>query len=205
MLRLLLFVVNLFGLLPWWGAVLVLGGLALGLYALAKYLFHRMHSDIVQAITEQGVPLTDALVSVHAIEHSEVPTAPAFDDDPDDDDFDPSIDGNLTEDEADYYWIDATIAPVDPATEWEPSALSLVAFDFEPSEELEATDRVGLLHTIEVLRGREFVTLGEGSVTGPQRLRMLFAVTKELLDVKFGYHFTYFGRVELPAAVAVRS
>ncbi|MGQ0633930.1 MAG: hypothetical protein ACT4QC_04930 [Planctomycetaceae bacterium] len=199
--RRLLLATSLFDLLPWWGAVGVLLALAAGFYVAAKYLFHRMHREIVQSVVEQGAPLADALVSVHSAEPAEVPSEPAFDDDPDNENYNPDLDGNLTADEVDYYGIGATIAPEDPTAEWHPEALSLVSADFEPQEELEATDQTDLLHTVEILRGRKFARLRNESVAGAQRLRMLFAVTKRLREAKFACHFNYFGRVTLPAGV----
>lgn len=205
MLRLVLLVVDLFRWLPWWGALAVLAGSAVGFMALAKYFWHRLERDIVAAVSEQGEPLADALVSVHSVESAPPPAEPSpLNLDPDDKNFDPDLDGVIPTDEAaDYYWIDATIAPHDPQAEWDPSTLTLVRGDFEPHEELELCMDTALLHTLEIWCEGDFAPRGAGLVTGPQRLRMLFAVPHGMLWVKFACHFTYFGDFALPVPIMV--
>ncbi len=203
MLRLVLLVVDLFRWLSWWGALAVLAGMVVGFVALAKYFWYRLERDIVRAVSDQGQPLTDALVSVHLVESAAPPTEPSpLNLDPDDENYDPDLDGAIPTDEAaDYYWIDATVAPHDPQAEWDPSNLALVRGNFEPKEELELCMDTGLLHTLEIWRDGAFAPQGEGLVTGPQRLRLLFAVPHGMIWVKFAYHFTYFGDFALPAPV----
>ena len=203
MLRFVLFVVDLFRWLPWWGALGVLAGLAVGFWALARYFLYRLERDVIKAVSEEGKPLEDALVSVHSVEAAPVPTEPSpLDLDPDDENYDPDLDGTVPTDEAaDYFWIDASIAPQDPAATWDPSSLTLVAGDFEAEEELEFCQEMALLHALEVWHDGEFAPRGEGHLAGPQRLRMLFAVPHGLKEAKFAYHFTHFGRLALPAPI----
>lgn len=204
MLRLIVTIAELFQILPWWGAIAVLAGLLVGFWVLGKYLWYRCERDIIKAVSQEGLPLADALVSVHSIESAPPPSEPSpLGLDPDDENYDPDLDGCIPTDEAaDYYWIDATIAPHEPETTWDPSCLTLVAADFEAKEDLEFCEETALLHTLEIWRDGAFAEQGEGTVTGPQRLRMLFAVPRGMRDAKFAYHFTHFGRIALPAPVA---
>lgn len=203
MLRFLLMVVDLFLWLPWWGAVGVLVGLAAGMWLLARHFMQRLERELITAVAEEGKPLAEALVNVHAIEPAAAPLEPSpLDLDSDDENYDPDLDGAIPTDEAaDYFWVDATIAPRDLETSWDPSLLTLVAGDFEPAEELDFCEEMALLHTLEVWRDGQFVMRGEGSVSGPQRLRMLFAVPRGMREMKFSYHFTCFGRLLLPEGV----
>jgi hypothetical protein len=59
------------------------------------------------------------------------------------------------------------------------------------------------LHTLEVWRNGRFEAQGSQNVTGTQRLRMLFAVPTDMPEAKFAYHFTHFGKVALPAHLAM--
>jgi hypothetical protein len=204
MLRLLLFVADLFLLLPWWGAVGVLVFGAAGLWALGKYIVYRLMRDATQAVIAQGTPLTDALVNVHAVEPAEPPTGPSLIGlDPDDEDYDPELDDLESTAGTDYFWVEATIAPHDLEAEWDPSILFLVPFDFEPEEDLVISETMAVVHTLELWRNGQFVRPRESEVTGPQRLRILFAVPHGLKHAKFAYHFTYFGSLALPAPVAL--
>src|SRR5947207_1722322 len=112
MLRLVLFVADLFLLLPWWGAVGVLVFGAAGLWVLAKYLVYRLTRDVTQAVIAQGTPLTDALVNVHTIEPAEASAGPSLIGlDPDDEDYDPELDDPDSTAGTDYFWVEVTIAP----------------------------------------------------------------------------------------------
>src|SRR5579872_1471550 len=124
--RLVLFVVELFLFLPWWGAVGVLILLAVGLWALAHYLVHRLKRDVAQAVKAQGEPLTNALVTVHSVVPTEPPTGASPLDDSDVEYFDPDTDGMFATDDFSYFWIEATIAPQGSETVWDPSVLALV-------------------------------------------------------------------------------
>lgn len=202
MLRLMILVVDLFRLLPWWGALVVLAAAAVGFQALGRYLMHRLHREVSEAVMAQGTPLADAIVEVHSVEPAETPMAPSLIGfDPDDENYDPDLDGELFREDGHYFWIEATIAPHDPQAAWDPSALSLVDAGFEPREELEFCRETALLHAVEVWRNGEFVPQGPAEVTGPQRLRLLFAAPAGMTHARFAYHFTCFGHVTLPSEV----
>ncbi|HLJ12637.1 MAG TPA: hypothetical protein VKU82_15690 [Planctomycetaceae bacterium] len=201
MLRFLLVVVELFRVLPWWGAAGVLILFAISLVALGRYLVYRLQRDLTLAVAQQGQPLENALVEVHSVEPTDPPLESSLIGlDPDDEDYDPELDGGVVIDDSDYFLIDATIAPRDPEANWDPTALAVVNAAFVPQEELEACLETGLVHTLEVWRDGNFAPQQEGELTGPQRLRMLVAVPKGLRQAKFAYHFTYFGKVTLPAS-----
>jgi hypothetical protein len=196
-------IIGLFLLLPWWAALGVLAAIVLGFWLYAKHLLNRMVSNVTEDIVAQGTPLVDAVVSVHSVQPTGVPEQPSpFDSDPEDEHYDPDLDGNWTAEDGEYFLVDATIAPQQPDAVWTPGNLSLIRADFEPEEPLEACMEVGLLHSAEIFRDGRFVPFGDEEVTGPQRLRMLFASTPGMADAKFAYHFNYFGRVQLPTAVA---
>src|SRR5262249_17348314 len=127
MLRLLLFVADLFLLLPWWGAVGVLVFLAAGLWVLGKYVVYRLTRDVTAAAVAQGTPRTAAIVNVHSVEPAGAPDDPSLIGlDPDDEDYDPELDDLESTAGTDYFWIEATIAPHDLEAEWDPSILFLV-------------------------------------------------------------------------------
>jgi hypothetical protein len=203
MLRLVMFVVDLFLLLPWWGALGVLAAIAIGFWALGRYIVYRLWRDVTGAIKEQGKPLADAHVTVHSVEPSEPPSGASplddFHDGEDDEDEDSDLDGEFATDGFVYFWIDATIAPQAAQASWDPSALTLIPADFQAQEEFEFCLKTALLHTLEVWRDGQFEPQGAGNVAGTQRLRMLFAVPQEVRQAKFTYHFTEFGRLALPA------
>jgi hypothetical protein len=204
MLRFVLLVVDLFQVLPWWGAVTVLVSSALGLWVLGHYIVRRLFREVTEAVIAEGLPLADALVNVHSVEPVEPPTEPSLIGfDPDDENYDPDLDGLDAAEATGYFRVDATIAPRDPEATWDPSALFLVEREFEPEEELDFCETMATIHTLEVWRNGGFVLAREGNVAGPQRLRMVFAVPHGLADAKFAYHFTYFGRLALPAPVAL--
>jgi hypothetical protein len=207
MMRLVLFVVELFLLLPWWAATGILVCLAFGLWALAQHLVHRFRREVAAAVMAQGEPLTDALVTVESVEPAEPPTTAspldAFDDEYDDPDDDPEMDETFATDDFAHFWIEATIAPQDSQAVWDPSVLALVPADFQPDAEFEFSAQTGLLHTLEVWRDGRFQPQGSQNVTGTQRLKMLFAVPLEVRQAKFAYHFTHFGRIALPASLAL--
>ncbi|MBI3861180.1 MAG: hypothetical protein HY290_04725 [Planctomycetia bacterium] len=209
MLQLINFVINLFVLLPWWGAVAVLLGLAASFWAFGHYIVYRLKRDIVGSIKEQGQPLHEALVTVHSVEQAEPPAEKSsldeFDSEFDDefadenDEDDAELDGEFAAEDTAWNWIDVTIAPKAADASWNPSDLALVPADFQAQEELEFCEQTGLLHTLEIWRNGKFQPQRNGNVAGTQRLRMLFAVAPEVRNAKFTYHFTEFGRLNLPA------
>jgi hypothetical protein len=204
MLRFILFVVDLFCVLPWWGAMGVLVGLVAALWAFGYYMVHRLQRELTETVLAQGTPLADALVEVHSIDAAEPPTERSqIDLEADPEEYDLDLDADDKPGTTDYFWVDATVAPHVPQAKWDPSALFVVQRDFEPEEELAFCETMGLVHSLELKRDGEFVSHGSGNVVGPQRLRILFAVPHGLQNAKFAYHFTYFGSLTFPAPVAL--
>jgi hypothetical protein len=202
----LLLAVDLFHWLPGWGAAAVLLSLAIGLWALGRFLAFRFQSNINAAIRHCCEPLRDALVDVHSVESAEKPArqmAGACDGDTAESDSDL---GSLDfADDVDWFWVEATITPRDRTASWEPRQLEMVASEFNPTEDFEVCEEAAALHTVEVWRNRKFAPQREKTVTGPQRLRMLFATPSYVHDAKFACHYTCFGRIELPRPVAACS
>jgi len=203
MLQFLNFVTNLFLLLPWWGAVGVLISLAIGFWGLGHYLMYRFRQEIEGAIKEQGKPLAGALVTLHSVKAVEPPTEASQldedDDEFDDEDLDGEPDGEFATDDFGYFMVEATIAPQAAQADWDPTALVLVPADFKPETDFEFSSGTALLHTLEVWRNGEFQSHRAGTVSGTQRLRLLFAIPQEVREAQFSYHFTTFGRLAIPA------
>ena len=63
--------------------------------------------------------------------------------------------------EGDFYWIDATITPQDPAAKWDASVLTLVPGDWKGSPGM-ICEEIGPLHSIELYDGRKFRLLHNG-------------------------------------------
>jgi len=201
MLQLVNFVLSLFVLLPWWAALGVIAGIVLALFAGGWYVVHRLRRDLTDIALNMGKPMEDAIAQIHSVTPAPMPEGPSsIDADEDDENYDPELDGDWDDEGCRFFWIDATITPQPPETLWDPTTLVLVNADWSPEEDLEICEETGIPHTVEVWREGRFAPLSDGLLTGPQRLRMLFAVPENSKDVKFGYHFTYFGRLTLPAA-----
>ena len=83
--------------------------------------------------------------------------------------------------------------------------LELVDSEFEPAADFEVCEESGELRTVKVWRNGEFGTPREKCLTGPQRLRMLFATPANLHDAKFACQYNCFGRIELPQSLAACS
>lgn len=203
MLQFVNFVLNLFLLLPWWGATAVLIGLAISLWGAGHYVMYRFRREIEGAIKEQGKPLAGALATVHSVKTVETPTeASQLDDDDDefdDEDLGEESNGEFATDDFGYFQVEATIAPQAAGADWDPTALVLVPADFKPETDFEFSSGTALLHTVEVWRNGEFQSHRAGTVSGTQRLRLLFAIPQEVREAQFSYHFTTFGRLAIPA------
>jgi hypothetical protein len=196
--------INLFGLLanlPWWGVLLVVAVVLVGgFYLFGWYVRWKFDRIVREAVLGAGAAMTEAEAVVHSVTAAAAPDEPSpYDIQEDDEQFDPDLDGQPWEaDEANFYLIDATITPSDPTATWDPTALGVVPADFVPDDEIDVSDRMGGLHSAERFVNGRFEPAPEGMITGPQRLRMLFGVPKDVTAVKFSMLVTYFGHVELP-------
>jgi hypothetical protein len=167
-----------------WAALVVLG-----LVVIAVWQFRRRRTGLLgfpdpeaiqQAFLESGNTLQGATATVHAVEVAAPPVGPSpYDPKEGDEDFAEGLDGeDWDPNEGDFYLIDATIAPADANTKWDPTALAVVTADFNPRDPMEVSDQMGALHSAERFVNGKFVTLKEGNVQGEQRLRMLFGVPR---------------------------
>jgi hypothetical protein len=186
---------------PWWLAIAVLA--FLGGYTLYWFLtFQRRFEKICHdAVLEVGKELEGAQVQVHAVQAARCPEGPSpFDIQEGDEEYDEEVDGQpWDEDGCGYYSIDATITPADPDAKWDPTTLTVIPADFEPDDEVEISPQLGGMHSAERFVNGRWVPLPNGFVRGPQRLRMLFAVSDGLRAVKFSVIAYHFGHVDLPA------
>jgi hypothetical protein len=190
--------------LPWWvGLVVVPVVLVVGWKLLGWYVGRKFNQIVHEAVLGAGSALAGATAEVHSVTAVAAPKDPSpYDAEEGDDDFCDELDGKPWEaDEADFYLIDVTITPADPAATWDPTGVGVVPADFQPDDPTECSVNMGALHSGERFVNGSFRPLREGNQTGRQRLRMLFGVPKGVRAVKFASVVTYFGRVDLPPAV----
>jgi hypothetical protein len=199
--RLLLSLFELFLLLPWWGSLAVIAALVAFVIGAAWYVRRQFQKIVTETILNMGAALKDAQATVHSVAAAPVPAGSSPYDLPEDDEqFAEGLDGKpWDEDEANFYLIDVTIKPADPRSAWDPTALALVPADFVPADPTYVCERLGALHSAEIFVNGKFQPAAEGEVTGPQRLRLLFAIGDDVRAVKFAKGVTYFGHVQLPA------
>src|SRR5262245_13778768 len=124
MLQIVNFILNLFILLPWWAAVAVIVALGGGLWLTVKYLMYKMHRDVCEAVANEGAAMATAQATVHSVKPAPAPTDRSVYD-AHDEDYDPEVDDYDPAELGAYYQVEATIDPGEPATTWDPTALSL--------------------------------------------------------------------------------
>jgi hypothetical protein len=206
----LLTIVELFLTLPWWGSALLAASIIAFFVGAGVWLNWKLNAITHEALAEVASPLVDAQANIHSIEPAERPTAlSAFDVEDDDEDDDFEFDAADDELEAwqtggDFYWIDATIAPQDPAAAWHASLLTLVPAGWKGAIG-EFSESLGPLHSVELFAAGGFRPLrdGEDVLTGRQRLRLLMAAPAGFSHVKFAYYSATFGDLKLPSPLAV--
>ena len=198
--RLILILIDLFLTLPWWGSLALIAGLVAFVVWAAWYVRRQFQKIVTETILNMGAAFKDAQVTVHAVSAAPAPAGPSPYDLPEDDEnFMEGVDGApWDDDDADFYLIDVTIAPAEPAAAWDPTALALVPADFAPADPTDVCVDLGGLHSGERFVSGRFQPLGEGELTGPQRLRLLFAIGNEVRAVKLASGVTYFGHIQLP-------
>jgi len=120
---------------------------------------------------------------------------------PDDEEFMEGVDGEAWETEGtNYFSIDVTIEPVGEG-KWDPTALAMVPADYVPNDEIGISENLCGVHSAEVFVNGKFKPAPEREISGPLRVRLLVAIGEELRAVKFANLVTYFGHVDLPAAL----
>jgi hypothetical protein len=185
--------------LPWWGVLLFVAALVLGVRWVGGWL---LKSLLLAPFRMKGAVLRGAIAQVHAVEPAEAPPEPAMDEavvrDGDGD-------GALTVAvPREYYRIDVTIVPrptAGPFLFWEPGELLLVPSDSrarEPEPDASTPDEVEVFHE------GQFGPDEMGKYPGEQRLRLRFGLSRGgPRRLKFRYYFETFGAVLLPGATAL--
>jgi len=193
--------INLMLNLPWWTDLIIVGALIALFYGLKVYIQWKFDKIVREAVLEVGASLKNATVEVHSVEAKPAPAGKSpYDLDEEDEEFAEGIDdAPWDEPGTHFYSIDATITPEQPEAQWDPTALALVPADYVPDDEVEVSERICPLHSAELHVNGAFRPAAEQAVSGPQRVRLLFAVHDEIREVKFALFVTYFGRVQLPA------
>jgi hypothetical protein len=206
----LLTIVELFLTLPWWASCLLAASIIGFFVGAGVWLNWKLNAITHEALAQVASPLVDAQATIHSIEPAERPTGlSAFDvedDDEDDDDAFDAVDEVLEawQTDGDFYWIDVTVTPQDPAAAWHASLLTLVPATWKGAIG-EFSESLGPLHSVELFAAAGFRPLrdGEDILTGRQRLRLLMAAPEGSSHVKFTYYGATFGDFKLPLPLAV--
>jgi len=199
--RFLLNLLDLLVSLPWWGSLAVIIGL-IALVIYARWWFNnRVETIIHEGVLDAGSALKDAQATVHSVSAVAAPNTPSpYDIKEGDEEFCEGVDDQPWDDEeANYYSIDVTISPADPAAAWDPAALAMVPADFAPEDPTDLCEQLCGLHSAERFVNGRWEPMPEEEVRGPLRLRMLMGIHEGLRGVKFANFVTYFGHVDLPA------
>ena len=211
------FLLNLFAwliILPWWGKLVLVGGLAVVIVGGAwwiKYQFHKITED---AVRNAGSALAGATVELHSIRPVPAPKGPSqYDAKPGDEDFCEGIDDEeWDEPGVAFYELDATIRPVDPEAVWNPTSLGPVPADWKGDSDIDVCENTGAVHTAHVYRGGGWIPVAEDDVdlSGKQRIRLLFGFQPDGVQaIKLRMVVTTFGDAfrlpaPLPRVVAAR-
>jgi len=181
--------------LPWWGLVLALvAGIVAG-----KWLIARLLARLLTAPFKlKGAVLRGASIEVHSAEPAQAPPAAPGED--------------VSAGPRRYVRVELTVTPAagveSPFQTWEPGELRLVKEDarFDPDDPEADEDHQVSIRSVEIQHECRFQHDDGWKLPGPQRLRLLLAVSPGIDRLKFRYYFEEFGRVELPpepaAAVA---
>lgn len=210
------FLLNLFAwliILPWWGKLALVGGLALFILGAAWWVKYQFNKITFEAVRDAGAALAGANVEVHSIRPVEAPRGPsAHDAQPGDEDFAEGIDDQeWDEPGVAFYELDATIAPADLEAAWNPATLAQVPAGWKGESEIDVCENTGCVHTAHVYRGGGWVPVPEDDVVvGKQRVKLLFgfqpdgvkAIQLRMVVTNFGEPFAL--PVPLPRVVGSR-
>jgi hypothetical protein len=204
----LLTIIELFLTLPWWASCLLAGSIVAFVVGVGVWFHWKINAITHEALAQVASPLVNAQATIHSVEPAERPAGlSAFDleDEDPDDDFDDAHDElEAWQSDGDFYWIDVTITPQDPAAAWHASLLTLVPVAWKGAIG-EFSESLGPLHSVELFAASGFRPLrdGEDVLTGRQRLRLLMAAPAGCSHVKFAYYSATFGDFKLPSPLAV--
>lgn len=171
--------------LPWWGVLLLIGGII----GAAAVLLPRLLKKLFEApFRAKGAVLRGAKVSVHAITPAEPPAV-----DPNDEPLDPEMVARR------WLYLDLSVAPMKSEGSfrlWEPGELLLVA----PESSLEEGDDSCEVWDYQLAGEGGFVTDEMYKHEGEQRLRLHVAVKPTVNDLALRYYFEDLARVKLPSS-----
>ncbi len=175
--------------LPWWGGLALLAGLALAVAILLRWGLPRLLKLPFRA---KGAVLRDAAVEVHSIERSEAPASEPSDEDA----------VAVGRGPGEHFRLDVTVTPrasAGPFTLWEPGELTIVGPDARAGGP-EAGETAFDVRALEVREDGRFQPDSGMKYEGPQRLRLLVVVPRGQRRLRFRYYFEIFGGVSLPGS-----
>jgi len=173
------FLFNLVGLLaglPWWGALAVLGALALFVVGSIWWFKWKFNQIVEEGVLNAGAALAGARVDVHSIKAVPAPKGPSpYDSKEDDEDFVEGLDcEDWNEPGVAFYELDATITPTDPDAEWSPDGVAPVPADWVGEEKTDLCERTGCVHTAHVFENGRWEFAEGDNVAGAHRVKLLF-------------------------------
>jgi len=178
--------------LPWWA--LVAGAVAL--VPVSRWVLKRAVVGLFTApFKMKGAALKGAAAEVHSV----VPTTTASEGGAQ------QSNGHGPGETRRYYWLDVTVRPTGKSEGfqyWEPGELRLVTPEsrLNPDDpEADEGEDACEVTRLEVEQEGAFQEDEGWKLPGPQRLRLLLAVSPGVSALKFRYYFEEFGDVRLPA------
>ena len=174
-------VVAMAKLLPWWGTLAVLVGLAL---AVKRFGWQLAEKLMLRAFKAKGAALEGADCTLHDLTRTEPPKP------------DEAEDTAEMEEHGPLRWVhlDLTVhvpegnAGKTPFRLWDATELSLVPVDAKPGPPPDGEEPVGLIAKVELHRDGQWVTLDE-KLEGTQRIRLHVGVRAGVEFFKLRYYF----------------
>ena len=174
-----------FKLLPWWGSLLLVAGLAVAARSIAPRLLERVALGLFKA---KGAALAGARARVHSILPAPPHKAEA-------DAEGGAADEGIEAGPRNWRWVDVTIevpergGQATPFAMWDPSELMIVSPETRPGKALrDDTSSIAELHGVEIWHEGAWVTL-DGKVEGTQRLRLHASAPHGVDRFKLRYYF----------------
>ena len=180
-----LFIASFF-FLPWYVPLTAAAVGMLGLIISGKFL---LKSIFLLPFKAKGKVLAGASAKVNQVSKTDPPPRTEKEDD-EESTPEPEI-------HREYYSVDLTISPKAPTGSfslWEPGEIMLVRPETKNMDNDDACEVEG----VEIFQDKVFVKDDGMKLPGPQRLRLLCAVTPGVKSLKVKYYFETFGVVRLP-------
>lgn len=185
--------------LPWWA---LLAG-AVALVPVSRWVLKRAVMGLFTApFKMKGAVLKGAAAEVHSVVPTAMPASEVAAEE---------SNGHGPSATPRYFWLDVTVRPTGRSEGfqyWEPGELRLVTpesrLNPDGSDADEGEDACEVTR-LEVHQEGTFQEDEGWKLPGPQRLRLLLAVSPGVSALKFRYYFEEFGDVRLPAEVLRRA